>query len=156
MKILKKSALIAMLLAVSYLQTSAQNSALRLNEPNYNKAKLFSDLPDKLNLRLTDVEALLNISVGKQVNAIIATGFPLVGVVVSKSTLKDAFVKTVVIKSTTRQGATFTFSRITKEDGSLFYTGRMMSKEAGDALEIIKEGTGYVIRKKGFYDLINE
>ncbi len=155
MKTLKKSAVIAALLAVSYLQSSAQNSTVKLNEPNYNKTTLFSDLPDKLNLQLTHLESLLNFSVGTQVNATIATGFQLIGTVVSKSK-PDAFVNTVVIKSLTRKGATVTFSRITKEDGSFSYIGRIMSKDAGDAFEIGKEGTGYVIRKKGLYDLINE
>jgi len=155
MKILKKSAVVAALLAVSFLQSSAQDSNVKLNEPNYNKAKLFSDLPDKLNLELTNLETLLDLSVGTQVSAIVATGFPLKGIVVSRSKA-DAFVKTVVIKSHSRQGATFTFSRITKNDGSFFYTGRIMSKDSGDALEIVKEGTVYVMRKKGLYDLINE
>ncbi|MDB5207010.1 MAG: hypothetical protein JWR72_2085 [Flavisolibacter sp.] len=155
MKFLKTAALAA-LLAVSYTPLSAQNVTVPLNEPNYNKPRVFSDLPSQMNLRLADMEALLNLSVGAQVNAMAANGFPLIGTVVSKSNPGNTLVKTVVIKSLTRQEATFTFSRITKEDGSLSYTGRMMSKSAGDALEIVKEGAGYVIRKKGFYDLINE
>lgn len=155
MKFLKTAALAA-LLAVSYTPLSAQNVTVPLNEPNYNKPRVFSDLPSQMNLRLADMEALLNLSVGAQVNAMAASGFPLIGTVVSKSNPGNTLVKTVVIKSLTRQEATFTFSRITKEDGSLSYTGRMMSKSAGDALEIVKEGAGYVIRKKGFYDLINE
>jgi hypothetical protein len=155
MKILKTSALAA-LLAVSYLQSPAQTPTVPINEPNYNKPKLFSDLPDNLSLRLTDMEALLDLLVGTPVASSIATGFPLTGVVVSKSNPSDAFVKTVVIKSSNRPGAIFTFSRVTSIDGSFSYTGRMMSKDAGDALEIIKEANGYVIRKKGLYDLISE
>jgi hypothetical protein len=109
-----------------------------------------------MNLRLADMESLLNLPVGAQVNSQVAIGFSLVGTVVSKSDAKDALVKSVVIKSLTRQGATLTFTRITKEDGSYSYIGRMISKGSGDALEIAKEGTEYIIRKKGTYDLINE
>jgi hypothetical protein len=156
MKILKKTAVTAMLLAASYQQSVAQSSMVPLNEPNYNKPRLFSDLPEQLNLRLADMEALLNLSVGAQVTATVANGFQLTGTVVSKSAPGNAFVETVVIKSLNRPGATFTFSRITKQDRSFLYTGRMMSKDAGDALEIVKEGSGYVIRKKGLYDLISE
>jgi hypothetical protein len=155
MKFLKMGALAA-LLGVSYLHASAQNFSVPVNEPNYNKPRLFADLPNQLNLRLADMETLLNLSVGTQVAATIATGFPLTGIVVSKSAPGNASVKTIVIKSLNRQGATFTFSRVNKEDGGFLYIGRMMSKDAADAFEIIKEGGSYVIRKKGLYDLINE
>lgn len=144
------------LLTLCYLHSSAQGSTLPTNEPDYNKPKLFSDLPAKMNLRLADMESLLNLPVGAQVNSQVASGFSLVGTVVSKSDAKDALVKSVVIKSHTRQGATLTFTRITKEDGSYSFIGRMISKGSGDALEIAKEGTEYIIRKKGTYDLINE
>lgn len=155
MKFLKTCAVVALLL-VSYFQSAAQGSTPPVNEPDYNKPKLFSDLPAELPLRLSDMEALLNLAEGAQVNVTIATGFTLVGTVVSKSNPADAFVKTIVIKSLTRQGASFTFTRIKNEDGSFSYTGRMMSNGAGDALVIVKEGANYIIRKKGYYDLINE
>lgn len=155
MKFLKKTAAIAVLIFCT-LHALSQATMPPLNEPDYNKPKLFSDLPGTMSLRLTDMEALLNLPVGTRVSAIAATGFPLLGIIVSTSNPADATVKTVVIKSTTRQGATFTFSRMAKEDGSFFYTGRMMAKGAGDALEIVKEGTGYVIRKKELYAMINE
>ncbi len=155
MKILKTSA-IAALLSISFLSSSAQQKSVPLNEPNYNKPKLFTDLPDKLTVRLTDMEGLLNLSIGEKVNTTVANGFQLVGTVVSKSNPTNTSAKTIVIKSLTRQGATLTFSRITKEDGTYSYIGRMMSKGAGDALEIARDGAGYVLRKKDMYDLMNE
>src|SRR5215218_1634169 len=154
MKPLKASAVIA-LLTVCYLYSPAQGTTPPVNEPDYNKPKLFSDLPDNLNLRLADMEALLNLPEGAQVNATIANGLTLVGTVVSKSDPADASSKTVVIKSLTRQGATFTFTRIKNDGGSFSYIGRMLSKGSGDALVIAKEGAGYVIRKKGYYEIIN-
>ena len=155
MKFLKNSVVLTAL-TLCYLHSPAQNPAVPLNEPNYNKPKLFSDLPERLNLSLTELESLLDLSVGAQVKTIVAPGLPLAGTVVSKSNPSDASVKTIVIRISTRQGATFTFSRIKKQDGTFSYTGRMMGKGAGDALEIVKEGAGYIIRKKGFYDLVNE
>jgi hypothetical protein len=155
MKLLKTGAFIA-LLTVCYMQSAAQGSAPPVNEPDYNKPKLFSDLSDNLQLRLADMEALLNLPEGTQVSSTIAPGFTLVGNVVSKSNPADASVKSIVIKSTTRQGATLTFTRIKNEDGSFSYSGRMISKTAGDALVIVKEGANYVIRKKGYYEIINE
>jgi len=142
-------------LTVGYLHASAQET-VPINQPDYNKPKLFSDLPAKLNLRLPDMEALLNLSVGTKVNTLVAEGLQLKGTVVSRSNPDDLSVKSVVINSFTRQGATLTFTRFTKDDGTYSYIGRMISKDAGDALEIVKEGTVYVIRKTGLYDLINE
>lgn len=155
MKLLKNSALFA-LLTLCYLSSSAQNSPVPINEPNYNKPKAFADLPERFTASLSALSALLDLPIGSKVNSNIAAGFILKGTVVSKSNMTSTSVRSVVIKTTTRQQATLTFSKITKQDGSVSYIGRMMSNEAGDALEIIKDGTDYVFRKKGFYDLINE
>ena len=126
-----------------------------LNEPNYNKPKIFSNLPDKLLLRLTEAEALLNLSVGGDAKAAIAPNFLLSGKVVSKSYGSDASVQSIVIKSNLRN-AVFSFSRIKNTDSSFVYRGRMLSREAGDALEIVKEADGYVLRKISYYNLLNE
>ena len=155
MKMQRTTALIALLTAC-YLQLPAQQKTPPVNEPNYNKAKVFGDIPDKTELNITTLETLLKLSVGDPVNAGIANGFRLVGTVISKSNPADASVKSIVIKSNTRQHATLTFTKITKPDGSIRFMGRMLSRDAGDALEIIKDGNRYVVAKKGFYDMINE
>lgn len=148
-----KACAFIVLLFVGCLQAAAQNTA-PLNEPNYNKPKIFTDLPDKLALRLASAEGLLNLSAGNAVNTTIAANLVLSGSVVSKATAVDQSSQSVVIKST--RGAVFTFSRIKNTDGSFTYRGRMLSRTAGDALEIVKEGAGYVLQKKTYYDLINE
>jgi len=155
MKRQKTSVLLA-LLSVCYLHSPAQTTVPPVNQPDYNKPKVFTDLPEKLDLRVADMEALLNLSVGSHVNATIATGFSLSGTVVSKSNPSDQSVKSVVVKSANRKNALLTFSRIRKNDGSFSYVGRMISREASDAFEIVKEGSTYVLRKKGYYDLVNE
>lgn len=155
MKILKNYAVLA-LLTVCSLYASAQGSTPPINEPDYNKPKIFSDLPETMTLQLAGVEAILNSPVGTQVNTTIAANFQLTGIVVSRSSGKEAAIKSVVIRSTNRNGATLTISRITKQDGSISYIGRMISKGSGDALEVVKEGNEYIIRKKNYYDLINE
>jgi hypothetical protein len=155
MKILKAITFMA-LFTLCLVHVNAQAPASLLNEPDYNKPKLFSDLPEKLTLNLTNMETLLSLSVGASVNTLMANGFPLIGTVVSKSNPKDATVKSVVIKSRTRQGAVLTFTRITAADGTISYIGRLISKDAGDAFQIVKESGQYVFRKQGLYDLINE
>ena len=153
---MKKTNEVFALLTACYLQSQAQQKTPPINEPNYNKAKVFGDIPDRLEIDLTSLERLLQLKVGDLVNTSIASGFRLVGTITSKSNPEDASVRSIVVKSTTRQQATFTFTKITRPDGTFRYNGRMLSKDAGDALEIVKEDNRYFILKKGFYDMINE
>lgn len=155
MKPLKTIALSALLFVCTW-HVSAQEHPVPLNKTDYNKPKRFAGLPGKMPLRVKDMESLLLLPVGAKVNATVATNFPLTGIIVSKSGLLDQSVKTVVIKSSNYQGATFTFTRIAEENGSFSYSGRMLNREAGDAMEITKEGETYVVRKKASHEIISE
>jgi hypothetical protein len=153
---LRKTRIFFALLIAACTHASAQSNKPPVNEPDYKKPKIFADLPDRMNLRLADAEALLSLSAGEEVNATLGAGFTVKGVVVSKSNPADPSVQTVVIRTANRKGLTFTFTRVKNADRSFSYRGRMLGKDAGDALEIVKEDTAYVIRKKTYYDLVNE
>lgn len=155
MKIRKPGALLGLLLT-AYVYTAAQNTPPPVNQPDYNKPKIFTDLPNRQVLRLAEAEALLNLPVGATANAVIADGWRLAGTVVSKSNAADLSSQSVVIKVPARSNATFTFTRIKNADGTVLYRGRLLSRSAGDALEIVKENAAYIIRKTGYYDLISE
>ncbi|HEV7332931.1 MAG TPA: hypothetical protein VGN63_17960 [Flavisolibacter sp.] len=154
MKLLKAVAQLAFCL-VCTIQASAQNN-VPLNETNYNKPRLFADLPEKAPLHVTELEGLLSQQVGSKVSANIAKNISIFGTIVSKSNPADKSVQSVVIKSLTRQGTIFTFTRVTDTDGSVSYLGRMLNRASGDALEITKEGNGYVIRKQHVAAIVNE
>jgi hypothetical protein len=154
MKLLKAVAQLAFCLACT-IQAAAQDS-VQLNETNYNKPRLFADLPEKASLQLTELESLLTLEVGSKVAASIAKNITISGTVVSKSNPADKSVQSVVIKSLTRQGTIFTFTRVTDTDGTVSYLGRMINRSSGDALEITKEGKGYVIRKQHIAAIVNE
>lgn len=137
--------------------TQNQNAAAPVfNEPDYNKPKLFADLPDKMNLQTSELESLFSLDVSKPVNIFVAPGFNFHGVVVSKSNASNQFSQSVVVKSTNRQGAILTFTRNRNEDGSYYYLGRILSLKHGDAFEITQEEGATVLVKKNLYDLINE
>ncbi|HVF98036.1 MAG TPA: hypothetical protein VM871_11970 [Flavisolibacter sp.] len=155
MKFAKTCAFIA-LLTLGCLPVFAQTNMPPINEPDYNKPKIFADLPERLTLRLPELEALLSLPVGAQVNATVATGFLLAGTVVSKSAQANASSQSIIIKSSSRGGAVFTFTRRQATGGTFSYIGRMLGKGASDALEIVKENATYVLRKKSYYDLMNE
>lgn len=156
MKTLKSIAICA-LLGLIYFHSEAQE-AVRINQPDYNKPKLFADLPQKMNVTLSDMESLFDLSVGAPVKAKLTNSFYLKGTIVSKSGTAETAVRSVVIKSTSKtwQGAVLTFTKIRKDDGSYSYKGRIMSRESIDAYEITKENGQYVLQKKNYYEMIAE
>lgn len=146
------------LFSLSYFYSGAQEE-LRLNkEPNYSKPKVFADLPQKMNITVSDMESLFDLPVGTQVMAKLTKSFPFKGTIVSKSGDTTTAVRSVIIKSTNnaRSGAVLTFTKIRKEDGSYNYKGRVMSRESIDAFEIVKEDGQYVLQKKNYYEMIRE
>jgi hypothetical protein len=141
--------------SLGYLLSTAQEK-IPINEPDYNKPKLFEDLPQKMNLTISDMESLFDLSVGTPVMAKLTKSFPFKGTVVSKSGTSESFVQSVVIKSTTRKDAVLTFTKIKNQDGSFIYRGRIISKESIDAYEIVKENDQYVLQKKNYYEMVRE
>lgn len=155
MKILKTIAT-GVLLIVCTQHSSAQSQTIPLNEPDYNKPKLFADLPQKMTLNLLQLEALFNLPVGAAIDAQVSGNFRFQGTVVSRSDAQDPSVKSIVLRSSNRQGATFTVTKRTNEDGSSAYIGRMISMKHGDAYELILENGAYILNKTGLYDLFSE
>ena len=155
MKTLKIVAICA-LFSLNYFYSQAQEQLPPINQPNYNKPKLFDDLPQKMNLTISDMESLFDFSVGTSVMAKLTKSFQFKGTIVSKSGSAESSVRSVIIKSFTRQGAVLTFTRITNQDGSFVYRGRIVSKESIDAYEIVKENDQYVLQKKNYYEMVRE
>ncbi|HTM91676.1 MAG TPA: hypothetical protein VL095_04620 [Flavisolibacter sp.] len=152
---------ICAVVSLGFLQSGAQeklhaNEKLPINQPNYNKPKIFDDLPRKMNLKISDMESLFDLSVGTAVTAKLTQDFHFKGTVVSKAGNSESQVRSVVINSTNRKGAVFTFSRVVKEDGSFIYRGRILNKESIDAYEIVKENDQYVLVKKNYYEIVRE
>jgi hypothetical protein len=144
--------------SLSYFYSGAQENLPRINEPDYNKPKLFDDLPQKMNLTISDMESLFDLSVGTPVLAKLTNNFHFKGTIVSKSGNAETAVRSVVIKSTTntRQNAVLTFTKISNGEGGYTYRGRIISKESIDAYEIIKENGQYILQKKNYYEMVRE
>jgi len=155
MKKLKASAF-SVLLIVCVQHIQAQEQKIPLNEPNLRKPKLFNNLPEKINLKISEVVTVLDKSVGTAVNVQFADNFLFQGTVISKSDTPDESVKSIVIRSSSMQGASFTFSKTKNQDGSFRYIGRIMSRNNGDAYEIKFENGQYILQKKNLYELIAE
>ncbi len=148
-----KSAAICFLVSICFISANAQ--VHRSSKLDYEKPELFSDLPKKIELTITTLETLLDLPTGQNINIPLGR-YSLQGIIVSKSDHNDISVKTVVVKSIDRKGATLTFTRVHKEDGSFSYSGRMFSYNHGDAFEIAFENERYILTKKKSLDIINE
>ena len=137
---------------VACFSSAAQEKTL--NEPDYNKPKLFADLPQRMLLKVSAMEPLFGAAIGDVISVKATENFSLEGAVVSKS--EDATVKSVVVRCSNRPGAIFTFTRTMNADGSTKFIGRMLNRNNGDAFEVAMENGQYVLLKKDLYDLIAE
>jgi hypothetical protein len=157
MKFLKTSAL-GVLLSVCMLQVEAQQDTKKLpiSQYDFNKPKLFKDLPDRINVPLKNFDNVFDFEVGKSVDLPFSSNFLFSGTVVSKAEDVASNVKSIVIKSTNKVGATLALSRMINPDNTITYRGRIMSFKHGDAYEIANENGSYYLVKKSLYDLYEE
>jgi len=131
-----------------------QNRSVSVNEPDYNKPKLFGDLPERINFDPTVLSALLNTQVGQSINLAVTPLFRISGQVVSKS--DDQNSTSVVVRLINRPGARLIFTKLTDPNNSVKYIGRIISLKHGDSYEIISENDQYYLKKKGIYELMTE
>jgi len=146
---------ICLLLFLSAVTASAQNR-VPVNEPDQNKPKLFTNLPDKIPVDLSTLRALINSEMGKSVSLKLGQSAlsNFNGQVVSKS--DDNAIHSVVIRSGNFNGATLTLSSSVQVNGAVKFTGRIISFQHGDIYELENQNEQYLLIKKNFYDLINE
>ncbi len=136
------------------IQAAAQTSPVPVNEPDYNKPKIFNDLPNTMTIRLMDAEKLFGLRAGSSSSVQFTDELFLKGTVISNG--ESNGMRTIIMKVTNRNNAVFTFTRITQQDGTTSYAGRIMSRENGDALLIKKEDNAFTLNKINLYDLISE
>ncbi len=117
-------------LTICSLYAAAQDTKVVVNEPNYNKPHLFDNLPPVIPVSIENLNSLVNSKAGASINTSFATDAKtasFAGNVVSAVNKYEDKVQTVVIKSTNFNGATLYISRVTTEDGTIKYNGRLMS-----------------------------
>lgn len=136
------------------LKTNAQTPPVR--EPDMNRPSLFQNLPEKIGCSINDLSALLESEIGRNISFMFTGNLNFQGVITSVASKFDNTLQSVVVRSTNFHGAALSFSRVTKDDGTFSYVGRILSFQHGDAYEINQENGQYFFVKKGFYDLVNE
>jgi hypothetical protein len=137
----------------SFAQNVQKRSAT-VNEPDYNKPKLFGDLPDRINFDPGTLSTLLNKEVGQSISLTVIPQFLISGQVVSKASDQNS--TSVVLRLTNRPGARLIFTKLTEQNSLVKYIGRIISLKHGDSYEILSENNQYYFKKKGIYDLVAE
>jgi hypothetical protein len=136
---------------------NAQNQGLRMDPSSISsRPKLFQSLPENISINSSDLNKIVNTPIGNTVNINLPgkINFQLDGEVVSAAT--ESNVQTVVIRSNNYKGARFTLSKITDTDGTISYSGRMLSFQHGDLLELKNQDGHYTLIKRKLNDLITE
>jgi len=149
----------AIMLLIGAVSSNAQETAPPLTEPNYKKPQLFTSLPENIKVNVDNLKVLLKSSTGDAVASDLGnvSAFDFNGQVVSTASTQNNMIKSVVIRSSNYSGASLTISQITNVDGSISYTGRIISFSHGDLFELKQQPDGtYAFVKKKFYDLVNE
>ncbi|MBL7730672.1 MAG: hypothetical protein JNM88_05800 [Chitinophagaceae bacterium] len=137
---------------------SQNNDVPPVNEPDYNKPKLFASYPDRIPVDLATISQFFAASTGAAIDVNIDAGssFRIAGSVVSVVSKYDNRIRSVVIRSSNFTGATFSISRILLDDGSIKYTGRLISRQYGDVYELQNISNHFVLVKRAYYDIVNE
>ncbi len=134
------------------------DQSIPFNKPNYNKPKLFSNLPDSISISIDNLNSLFNTQVGRASSVYLSDNsiFKFEGLVMSTSSKYGNTMNSVVIRSTNYNGATLTISKTMNADETISYSGRIISFQSGDLFELQNKDGHLTLVKRNFYDLVNE
>ena len=153
-----RATMLCVVLTLSAIVSNSQEQKIPLNEPDQNKPRLFSNLPDKIPVTLTNIDNILSAPVGRNSQFRLSEDNTLqfAGEVVSTASKYNNSIQSVVIRSDDFNGARLTISKITNPDGSIRYSGRIISFKHGDLYELENQDGQLVLVKKNYYELLNE
>ncbi|HOZ69175.1 MAG TPA: hypothetical protein PLU11_09155 [Chitinophagaceae bacterium] len=153
-----RATMLCVVLTLSAIVSNSQEQKIPLNEPDQNKPRLFSNLPDKIPVTLTNIDNILSAPVGRNSQFRLSEDNTLqfAGEVVSTASKYNNSIQSVVIRSDDFNGARLTISKITNPDGSIRYSGRIISFKHGDLYELENQDGQLVLVKKNYYELVNE
>lgn len=153
---MKQTSFLTAGLVLATLHSYCQPSIV--NEPNYNRPKLFQALPSQVPVSMVNLNRLFDAQAGQhlEINLSDSVSFRFEGDINTVVNKYDDRIKTVVMRSVNYPGANLTVSRITDASGLFSYQGRIVSFGHGDLFQLQVINGNYVLIKKGYYDLVNE
>jgi hypothetical protein len=153
-----RATMLCVVFALSAFVSNSQEQKIPLNEPDQNKPRLFSSLPDKIPVTINNIDNILSAPVGRSSQFRLSEDNTLQfdGEVVSTASKYNNSIQSVVIRSAVFNGARLTVSKITNPDGSIRYSGRIISFEHGDLYELENKDGQLMLVKKNYHELVNE
>lgn len=124
------------------------------------KPELFTQLPSRIPVTATDLETLIssNTETGRDASQSLSgkNTATFAGQVVSTASQHDNRVRSIVIRSSYFNGASFSLTAVTDEDGNVKYQGRIVSFKHGDVYELELNDNQYVLVKKDIRRLLQD
>ena len=114
---------------------------------NNSKPKQFSSFPERINCSEQELARIFNAAAGQPISLSFSDNFTFTGNVTSNMA-KYANLQSVIIVSPDYFNTIFNISRITNNDGSISYIGRIINKNYYDGYELNKNTAGNYQLKK--------
>ena len=152
-----RTAMLCMCITLFSYCSYAQNQSTTAEQLSNNSAQ-FNTLPDIITTDIANLNTLLKAPVGYSVKVNLNANSQLIleGQIVSISSKLENTIQSVVVRSTNFPGTRFTFSKISKADGTLSYTGRLLNIQNGDLFELQNQNGQFVLIKKKLNDFVTD
>jgi hypothetical protein len=153
-----KAILFYLCLMIAGISVSAQTEKELNQKQDQDKPVLFANLPEKISVSKDNLQNLFGSPLGKSITlkAVDNNNFEFNGEIISAENKYGNAIQSIVIKCSNYDGANFTLSKITNEDGAISYVGRIVSLHHADVYELKQEASKFVLIKRKTNDLINE
>lgn len=111
------------------------------SQNNNQKPKQFNNFPATINCTELELSKVFNAGPGQVINLSFSDNFTFSGSVTS-NIVKYAYLQTAVIVSPDYSNTIFSVSKITLNDGSISYLGRIINKNYFDGFELKRNASG--------------
>lgn len=141
------------------LCAGAQESYFLAPKQDLKKPKIFTNLPERIKVDMLQLNALIERQTGNTTSVSATTDDRAVqfdGNILFSVSDPQSKLKSVMLNLPAFNGARFTLTQLTNDDGTKEYAGRILSFQHGDAYQLEKQGDVYFLIKKSFYDLVNQ
>jgi hypothetical protein len=144
MKILHLQGTIVLMLLV---YTATCQVAIPLNQHPTEKPALFNQLPEKFICPAAALQNIFSASINNRFSTDLSSQLHIDGIVLDKVAVTPQQLS-INIRCTNFQNALLNISRITQQDGSFKYAGRIVSPSHGDVLLLWEENGQYSFIKQ--------
>jgi hypothetical protein len=132
--------LLVLLLSLTYVASFSQKTDAQ-------KPKLFANYPETIDLSKNTLQNTFNATQGQDITVAFSDNFHFQGTVLSNE-VKYANLQCVIIQSAAFGNSIFQLSKLTNDDNTITYTGRIINPDAFDGYQVKKDNNNnYTFQK---------